>query len=298
MKNRVGEKYITNEGYNIEIVDYINCNNCTIEFEDGGRLYNRAFVDIKRGEVKNPNHKVGEKYKTLEGYIVEIIKIDGWGDCTILFDTGLILYNKNYGAVKKGQIKNPLHKSVCGVGYIGNECSNKFSNTYYYKIWKHMIERCYSEKEKLKLPSYKNVIVCDEWHNFQNFARWMENNYNPETMEGWHLDKDILVKGNKIYSPETCCFVPNEVNTLLIPCKSTRGDYPIGVVKQRNLYVSNCNINKKRCRLGSFKTPEEAFQAYKIAKENEIKRVADKWQEKVTEKVYQALYNYQVEITD
>ena len=80
MKCRVGEKYITNEGYNIEIVEYINSNNCTVQFKDGSRLYNRAFGDIKRGEVKNPNNKVGEKYKTLEGYTIEIIKVQGWGN--------------------------------------------------------------------------------------------------------------------------------------------------------------------------------------------------------------------------
>ena len=76
----------------------------------------------------------------------------------------------------------------------------------YYVIWDNMVQRCKSH------INYTDIVVCEEWLNFSNFTEWMESNYNPETMQGWHLDKDILVKGNKIYSPKTCCFVPQEIN--------------------------------------------------------------------------------------
>ena len=300
-KNRVGEKYTTNEGYEVEIIEWFGCKNCTLLFKDGNKLYNRSYSDVKRGEIKNPNHKIGEKYKTKEGYIVEIIETKGWKNCTIKFNTGVILYGKNYGSVKKGEVKNPFHKSVCNIGYLGEyyiKSSSLLKNNINYIIWKHMIERCYDPKERVKYTSYNDVKVCDEWHCFSNFNTWCEINkefYN----RGWHLDKDILVKGNKIYSPKTCAFVPAEINTLFVKSDATRGNFPIGVTPNRiNRFVSKIVKNNINIHLGTFDTPEEAFQAYKVEKEEYIKEVADKWKGQITDQVYQAMYNYQVEITD
>ena len=157
------------------------------------------------------------------------------------------------------------------------------------------MQRCYDKKSQEKQISYKNTIVCEEWHNFQNFAEWMENNYNPETMKGWQLDKDILIKGNKIYSPETCSFVPKEINTLILKSYKKRGELPIGV---RALPSGRYQARTANKVYGTFDTPEEAIQAYKTAKEKHIKEVADKWRGKITDQVYQAMYNYKVEIID
>ena len=117
-------------------------------------------------------------------------------------------------------------------------------------------------------------------------------------MQGWHLDKDILIKGNKIYSPETCCFVPQEVNILFIKNSKRREGLPIGVYKQKNSFVAHLSKGKEQIYLGSFSTIEECFQAYKIAKEEYIKEMADKWKPLIHLKVYEAMYNYKVEITD
>ena len=157
-----------------------------------------------------------------------------------------------------------------------------------------MIFRCHSDK--CKSNSYKDVTVCEEWHNFQTFAKWFEDNWKSH-MEGWALEKDILVKGNKIYSPDTCCFVPSEINNLFITNKYKRGDYPIGVRKKVNGFKARI-YKDKEIHLGYFNTPEEAFQAYKVAKEEYIKEIADKWKDKIDPRVYQAMYNYKVEITD
>ena len=159
-----------------------------------------------------------------------------------------------------------------------------------YNKWRQMIKRCGNHK----YPTYIDCTICDEWHTFSNYEKW----HNEKYVEGFALDKDILVKGNKIYSPSTCCFVPKEINNLFIKCKNIRGEYPIGVKKsQRGGFVAQINI-KKKVNLGSFKTPEEAFKAYKNAKEAWIKKVADKWKDKLEQRVYEALCNYQVEITD
>ena len=113
------------------------------------------------------------------------------------------------------------------------------------------------------------------------------------------LDKDILVKGNKIYSPETCCFVPNEINVLFTKKEKDRGEYPIGVSIISNKYVARCGVgNSKNKTIGSFKTPKEAFQAYKQYKEQYIKKVADKYKCQIPNNLYKAMYSYQVEITD
>lgn len=170
----------------------------------------------------NTEDKLAQKYLTKEGYKIEIIEYFGHKNCTIKFsEGGHILKNRTLQNIKNGRIKNPYHRSIAGVGYIGEglfhtQINNKVN--LYYKAWKSMLERSYSKKSHLKRPTYKDVTVCAEWHNFQVFAAWFEDNYNPETMQGWHLDKDILIKGNKIYSSETCCFVPGEVNRCFV-CK-------------------------------------------------------------------------------
>ena len=163
------------------------------------------------------------------------------------------------------------------------------------KIWRKVMNRCYSDKFKARNKSYKEVSIYEEWLTYSNFKEWFDKHY----IAGWELDKDILVKGNKTYSPSTCCFVPSRINTLFTNCKRSRGVYPIGVSYCKDeRFVAYLDMDKKRRHLGSFDTPKEAFQAYKVAKEAYIKEVADKWKDQLEPRVYEAMYNYKVEITD
>ncbi len=237
----------------------------------------------------NFKDRVGEEHKTLQGYTVKIIEYFGAKNCTIQFDDGLIIKKVQYYNLKNGTIVNPYHKSLCNIGFLGVGLYKCTKNNIYYYSWKRMITRCFM---------YKNTSVCEEWCNFQNFAKWFEENYNPETMEGWQLDKDILVKNNRVYSPDTCCFVPQEINCLFVRHFSTRGSLPIGVRKSGNKFCAVFKIKNISNYLGTFDTKEEAFQAYKTAKEKNIKEIADEWRNKINLKVYKAMYNYQVEITD
>jgi hypothetical protein len=150
-----------------------------------------------------------------------------------------------------------------------------------------MLSRCYNKKVHLIQTTYKEAIVCEEWHNFQVFAEWFENNYK----EDWQLDKDILVKGNKIYSPETCCFVPQEINLTLGTKVGKKSTLPVGVHLhiKTGKYKTQIHKNNKVYHIGLFNTPEEAFQAYKTEKEKHIKEVADKWKGKITIDCYRAL---------
>lgn len=190
--------------------------------------------------------------------------------------------------------------SVQGIGFIGDgehTTHIKRVPTKVYLVWLGMFQRCYNKRHQKIYPSYKGCTVDEIWHNFQVFAEWFTDNY----IEGFVLDKDILVKGNKIYSPETCCFVPQEINQMLVKRNKSRGKYPLGVYKNKdsNKFVALVSIGKSRQKhLGIFNTPEEAFKAYKKAKEDLIKDLANKWKEIIKETVYKAVYNWIVEIGD
>ena len=255
-------------------------------------MTNKEISDLKRKEV------LYTRYVSNEGYVYTVTEYVNAYNCTIMFDDKYktTLYNLQYNHVRSGQIRNPNHTSIQGVCKIGQGKYTCKNSKKAYTTWMNMIRRCINEQHKSNYINYKDVTLCDEWHNFQNFAEWHEENYNPETMQGWALDKDILVKNNKIYSPETCCFVPPEINSLLVKRLSKRGEYCIGVNFHKHAKKFQANMNKKY--LGSFNTEIDAFNCYKLHKEKDIKEVADKWRDQISPKVYQALYNYQVEITD
>jgi hypothetical protein len=242
--------------------------------------------------------RIGERYINYQNCEVVIVDYINCENCSVLFDNKFLVTGLQYGDIKRGQVKNPYSPSVFGVGYVGqgkHALSTGKKQTKVYNTWNSFIERSYDEKYHMRCPSYKDVTVCEEWHNFQNFAQWFYENYNPETMQGWQLDKDILIKGNKIYSPETCCFVPQEINTLF---SKKQNDLPTGVTKVKNKYRARIHKNGKYKCLGYFNTIKEAFQVYKITKEEWIKEIADKWKNLITEQVYEALINYKIEITD
>jgi len=241
--------------------------------------------------------RTGEKHITNEGYEIEIIECFGRQNCTIRFECGFVLKYRHYKEIKNGNIKNPYHKSVHGVGCIGVGPYKKATHIKSYKTWSGMLERCYCEKSLFVRPTYIGCSVDERWHDFQNFSKWFEENY----IEGYQLDKDILFKGNKIYGPDTCDFVPHKINSLFVRQSKNRGDLPIGVTYQKNnknftVYVNKAN-NSRVCYRG-IKTSDEAFLCYKEEKEQYIKEVADEWKDRISHKIYVAMYNYPVEITD
>lgn len=161
-----------------------------------------------------------------------------------------------------------------------------------YRAWISMLSRCYGKKELVHRPSYIGCSVCDEWLLFSNFKRWYDENY----IDGFQLDKDLLVKGNKVYSPETCCFVPIEINCFLLESNLSRGESgEKGVYKTKNnTYIAGYSENGKRVYLGSFKTLELAKKAYALSKEKRAKTLANLYFEKglIKENVYLSLLNY------
>lgn len=201
------------------------------------------------------------------------------------------------------------NRLVCNVGISGDKypITNNGVKTKEYDAWYGMLRRCYSEKYHAKCPTYKDVTVCDEWLYYPNFYEWLHEQENFEKwLNGnmWALDKDILVKGNKIYSPDTCCLVPDNINKLLIKSDKTRGIYLIGACYKEDLQkfeVFCCNPKtKKQEYVGVYQTELEAFKAYKNIREFYIKQIATEEFEKgnITKKCYDSLKKYQIEITD
>ncbi len=231
-----------------------------------------------------------------------ICRYNGVRDIDVYFtEYNWVAKNKRYDHFKEGKIKCPYERRTYGKGYMGVGKYNSRENgkkTKCYDTWSQMMRRCYDNKYKERNPTYKDCTVSEEWYNFQTFAKWYSDNYYTVGDELMSLDKDILVKGNKIYSPETCMIVPQTINTLFIKCDKSRGQYPLGVFIKGSRYEATSNINGKSIHLGYHDTPQEAFQAYKKFKENYIKQVADEYKEYIPQKLYEAMYNYKVEIGD
>lgn len=164
----------------------------------------------KKKQVRDPP-KVGEIFESNKCGDVLVTNYNNAYEVSILFlDTGNKAIVRSC-SLRKGEVKDKMNPSVCGVGYLGIGEFNTTHRTY--QAWKSMIERCYCSKFHELQPKYKDCTVCDEWHNYQNFAKWFEENY-PKDGNGYNLDKDIKIRGNRIYSPYTCLFVSRTENSV------------------------------------------------------------------------------------
>lgn len=191
-------------------------------------------------------------------------------------------------------------KRLYNVGTIGNtKTKHNGKHTKQYHMWSNMLTRCYNEKYQNLKETYKNCKVCEEWLCFENFEKWyFENYYDFNGLLA--LDKDILIKNNKIYSPNTCLLVPYEINSIFTKCDKARNNLYIGVTKKGNLYVGRVSeyLTTGERIYKSFRNPLDAFYWYKDKKEKYIKEIADKYKETIPTKVYNALYDYKVDIND
>jgi hypothetical protein len=256
-----------------------------------------------RNKLNKGNERIGETRNNNLGTKMEIIRYIDSNNIIVQFENNNYITNATYNQFCKGDIRNPDDKTIHNYGYIGignYEISVNKIHILRYKAWACMLERCYSPKFQSNHPTYKACTVCEEWLNYQNFAEWYNENYYEIENEKMQLDKDILIKGNKIYSPEACMFVPQSVNQIFVKRERERGKYPIGVYlnKKTNKYVSHCHNGNKQLHLGYFNTPEDAFNVYKEFKESYIKQVANKYKGRIPDRLYNALYMYKVHIDD
>ena len=204
--------------------------------------------------------------------------------------------------VRNGLIKDPYTPSVYGVGIVGTKypISEGGVLTKEYGLWNNMLQRCYYDTYKKKYQTYKDCEVSENFKSYEYFYEWCNQQIGFDN-EGWHLDKDLLIKGGKVYSENTCVFLPREINTLLTKSTASRGEYLIGVCwnKTNKAFRARVSKNKgKQEHLGYFSTELEAFNVYKVAKESFIKEQANKFKSQIDPRAYEALMKYTVEITD
>ena len=200
-----------------------------------------------------------------------------------------------------GSVKDRLLPTVHGIGITGDsQVRVDGKHTKEYRLWNNMLKRCYSVGCQKVRPTYIDCSISENFRYLQYFKEWCNNqigfNSVDEKGKPFALDKDILVKGNRVYNEDVCVFVPQEVNLLFTKRDKSRGEYPIGVSFHKSRGMLTATLNNKY--LGYFNTAEQAFQVYKTAKEAYIKEVANKWKDKIDPKVYEALMNYEVHIDD
>ena len=249
--------------------------------------------------------RTGKQFTTNEGYEIVIIEYNNTRNVTIQFQDKYKTVRRNieYRSCVRGEVKNPYHPSVyqhCFIGEGKYKVSINRIHTDEYIEWKNMAKRCFDEEFKKKYPTYKDVTLDEYFYNFQNYGSWREENYYEVDGEHMHLDKDILYKGNKIYAPDKCIFVPEHINTLFTKRDNDRGDCPIGVhyYKTTGKYMASCSTLNGRKHLGYYNTSREAFLVYKQFKEAYIKKVADEYKDKIPKELYEAMYRWVVEIDD
>ena len=245
-------------------------------------------------EIKK--YRIGETNINKEGLNMKIIDYIRVDNIIVQFDD-MTIVNTKYSDFKSGSTSNKNNPSVRGIGYVGYGDYKVFDNngsaSIYYS-WKSMINRCYDSDTQSKHPTYIGCEVCNEWHNFQNYAKWYEENYYSVDNEKMHLDKDILYINNKIYSPEKCIFVPSYINSIF------RGMNYAGATKRIRkykgmetiTYESYITKNKKPYYIGGFKTEEIARKKYNEEKVKYLMEIANQYKCKIPERLYVAMIKY------
>ena len=308
---RLGLTKINKWGDTMKITEYNSAQDIVVEFQDEWKETKRcAWKEFDIGNVVNPHiykQRIGETKINKQGCLMKVIDYIDNRNVIIEFQDDFHERVKcTWSNFENGRIKNHYAPYVYGVGIIGTKYPSVINEnrTKEYTAWHSMMTRCYTNYKEC-YRTYKDARVCNEWLNFENFYEWLHDQPN---FDKWVLlndgvvDKDIIIKGNKLYSPETCCLVPQSVNALFLKADRIRGKYPIGVTyKSRdNVFEAQCNFNGKETYLGRRSTPEQAFLLYKHHKESYIKQVAQEEYSKgnITKQCYEAMMNYEVEIDD
>ena len=245
---------------------------------------------------------VGKVCKSLNSGDFKILKYNDNKNVEIQFLRTGYETVAHLGSIKSGSVKDPYSPSLYGVGILGTKYPSTINgrNTKEYLLWQCMLKRCCSDDFKKKNQTYIGCKMSDKFKSYEYFYEWCHKQIG-FGVKGWQLDKDLLVKGNKVYSEYTCIFLPQEINLLLTKRDNNRGEYLIGVSwkKVNKAFVATVSKGKgKREHLGLFNTEIEAFNAYKQAKESFIRDLANKWKDKIDIRAYEALMSYEVNIDD
>jgi hypothetical protein len=301
----VGDRFQMKSGLWLEAVEYLDGKHIKVRFDISGYELLAEGVQIRRGTIRDwiaNGINTGDRYLTKSCGWLEVVKYHSASKIDVKFEVTGFRTTVEACQLKRSNIWDKLLPSVLGVGCLGDgPYATSLPNgkaTWLYTRWSGMLERCYDIDFKLKSPHYSKCTSSTDWLNFQNFADWASKQ-DGYMMARWQLDKDIISKGNKLYSAETCCFVPQEINTLLIKAEKARGDCPIGLSwHTNNKYCVHVGGVGKSGYVGIYDDLAFAFDRYKTVKEAFIKKQAAKWQSQIDPRAYEALMSYEVLITD
>ena len=249
---------------------------------------------------------VGKVCKSTSSGDFKVLKYNAAKDVEIQFLKTGYETTVELGHIRNGYVKDPYSPSVYGVGVTGTKYSITISGvkTREYNLWQSVLRRCYSDNFKKQRPTYEGCEVSNNFKSYEYFYEWCNEQIgfgNDGDGNPFHLDKDLLIKGNKVYSEDSCVFIPAEINSLLVKSTSLRGECLIGVCWSNTSKSFIAQVSKGKGRsehLGFFKTELEAFKAYKQAKEVFVKEQANRWNGKIDIRAYNALMNYEVNIDD
>lgn len=239
--------------------------------------------------------EVGQIHDSNSGKF-EIVELLGGEKVLCRFEDGHTVVAQR-GNVRIGNVWNPYHPFIYGVGFVGvGKYPAKIKANHY---WSKMMQRAYCPVYKKEHPTYESVTVDRNWLNYQIFAEWCTKRKQYGNL-GYNLDKDIIIRGNKVYAEDRCALVPQRVNKLLITKTHVNSDTPLGVKRIRDKfnrvigYTATCHDNGKELYFGYYPNPIDAFYAYKEGKETLIKKVANDYKELLDNNVYDALLQYVV----
>lgn len=314
----LGKTFKNSIGLEYEPIKYENAGKVLVRFTESRYEVYAGAKEVKNGSIRDwiatpVKQKPSKQYKprkTLTGQTVEMksghnIEVLEYGSegKILIRNLSPVVYETwtTRQSIINGTVENLYLPTVSGYGYIGAGEYSASKDKLAREKFSNMVKRCYDECDLIKCPTYIGCVVTDEWFNFQNFCQWYYQQRGAGE-RGYQLDKDILQKGSKIYSPETCCLVPQEINKLLTKRNACRGDLPIGVSQfSEGVYRASCSdkiVGSGKWHGGLRNCPIAAFNDYKSHKEKRIKEVAEMFKDSIDVKVYDALMNYTVEITD
>lgn len=300
----IGEKYLDKNGEQITVVENNSQDNILIQWDDGEvrfttgyRIENRLVIRTNDNKHVNPTVKVGQTYINRQGSEINVLEYEN--STRILVEIGKTKYQQyvHAGNLISLNVHDKFAPSVAGKGIFGDAVVDVKSQVY--TSWAGMLKRCYTfyeDKPRARI-NYEGCEVHEDFVYLPDYINW----YNKQIVEPkWHLDKDLLVKGNKVYSPDTCVFLPRALNTFLTLRGNDRGPYPLGVTYHERLgkYEASCNRDGKSVYLGLHLDPSSAFEAYKGEKEAYAKDLAKRWEGRIDPRACKALMNFKVSIED
>lgn len=280
------------KGQEFSLGSYTKCHECMAIDREEKRIAKRknTLTLIE----KNRMNKLGEEAVNNDGDLMKIIEYNGCCNVLIEFQDEYKFHMRvEYNNFKRGTVKNPYHKLLYGRGYIGvgqyQQTINRKS-TREYDMWRRMFDRCYSGK----YPAYNDCEVCEEWWNFQNFAKWYIEHYYEIPDQVMQIDKDWLHIGNRLYCPEYCCIAPHLINACLLTHPKTNDQtLPQGIsFTASNRFKARCSAEGYRKDLGIYDTMPEAWEAYKNFKVQYVESLADRFKDYIPENLYEAVNHY------